>query len=465
MTRHTLQPVFLTFAAMGLATMLVTGCAVDQKQEVDSYRKVLDARAAPVRAPAPGGPLSLRAAMQLANRNNETLGLEGEQYVQALIAKTRAVAGFLPTVALAPSYSINSSPLLGAVRTDSSDSHTNVPIVGSINLFRGFGDTATLKAAEATIAQRRNLLLDLQATVLLNVGQVYYQVLRSERQVKVLTNSLAVQKARLTDIRQRFEHGLATSLDVAQSTAEVAATRVTLTQARNDVANGRALLARLLGLPAVDGPLTDEFPVPESLPGERELEQTAMRRRQDLLAAKQEKVAARHSVDAAFAQYYPSVSLNTAAFMYPENLSSAERWNAILVVNVPIFTAGVIRADVRAAWSHLREAGLHELGTGRQVRQDVQTAFNNLISSEKVVRGLRAQVAASTEAYRLAHDAYLNGLAINLDVLTAQDQLLGAQLQLAAAEFDRTVFYLDLLRATGALDLGTVPAGLRPARR
>jgi hypothetical protein len=35
--------------------------------------------------------------------------------------------------------------------------------------------------------------------------------------------------------------------------------------------------------------------------------------------------------------------------------------------------------------------------------------------------------------------------------LTAQDQLLSAQLLLTGARFDHTVFYLDLLRATGQL--------------
>ena len=42
-----------------------------------------------------------------------------------------------------------------------------------------------------------------------------------------------------------------------------------------------------------------------------------------------------------------------------------------------------------------------------------------------------------------------NNLAIVLDVLTAQDQLLNAQLLLTGAKFDRTVFYLYLLRARG----------------
>jgi len=41
-------------------------------------------------------------------------------------------------------------------------------------------------------------------------------------------------------------------------------------------------------------------------------------------------------------------------------------------------------------------------------------------------------------------------------VLTAQDQLLSAQLQLTSAQFDRTVYYLDLLRQTGRMTVNEV---------
>ena len=54
-----------------------------------------------------------------------------------------------------------------------------------------------LRSTEQTIVQQRQLLLDTQATLLLNVAQTYYQVLLSEEQVRVLENSLKVQNARL----------------------------------------------------------------------------------------------------------------------------------------------------------------------------------------------------------------------------------------------------------------------------
>src|SRR5688500_1626329 len=88
-----------------LVTLLVltSGCAVDQKKEVARYEEVLRANLLASEqefspAPAPGAPLTLRQALDLANRQNERLAIEGENYLQALIERKRAAAAFLPTV-------------------------------------------------------------------------------------------------------------------------------------------------------------------------------------------------------------------------------------------------------------------------------------------------------------------------------------------------------------------------------
>lgn len=448
--------------------LILAGCKIDQEKEVASYREILDQSASQPAASQPADkpmerPLSLGEALFLANQNNEQLGLKGEEYVQALIAKNRAVSNFLPTVALQPSYALHgNTPGLGSLRTPDSDQRFQMPVNGTVNVFNGGRDISNVQSAEKVIAQRKDLLLDLQSSVLLNVAQVYYQVLRSERQVAVLTDSLALQRARLQDVTSRFNNGLGTKLDVTQSQSQVDATAVSLTRAINDVDTGRALLARLIGVHSITGSLADTYAMPTAVPAVDTFEAQALVERMDIKAAKEAIDAARLNVDAAFAQYYPSVSLNAAAFMYPDLFTDATHWNALLVANIPIFTAGIIHADVRNAWSKYRQALLSDVGTRREVLKSVQTAHFNLSSSRKVIMGLQSQVAAASESYDLSRKAYANGLAINLDVLAAQDALLSAQLQLASAQYDQTVFYLTLLRAAGNFDQ-QITASTQPA--
>jgi outer membrane protein TolC len=283
-------------------------------------------------------------------------------------------------------------------------------------------------------------------------------VLRSERQVEVLNDSLAVQEERVRLVRDQFAHKLATRLDVAQSEAQADATRVTLVQAQGDVRNGRFTLAYLIGVPAIQGPLVDDLSPPGSWPAEPFFEQQALHFRRDYFAAHANTVAARHAVDVYISQYYPAVSLNVSGFLYREYFSDASKWDAILSGNVPIFSAGLIQADVQQAWSRLRQAALYESDIRRTLLHDVQTAYQNLLTADRSVVELQGEVAAANEAYTQAQSAFANGLAINLDVLTAENQLLSAQLQLTGARYDRIVFYLDLIRGIGRL----TPFSLQP---
>ncbi len=467
-----------------LGALFLAGCGVDQEKEVAQYRSVLDAHVPPAPATQPGEPLTLDRALREANQASEELGIRGEDYLQGLILKNRATAAFLPTVAFRPTYTVedrytNTPGRTNTLTTTGGDTATirgssasvttvgtgyrslgsnalqsfQAPVVGQINLFHGFGDAANLRVADATIEQRKQLLLDAQSTVLINVAQVYYQVLRSEQTRDVLRNSIMLQQARVDDESQKLKNGLSTNLALAQVQAQLDSTRAALAQVDGDVINGRTTLGFLIGRPVESTTLISDTIVPNVRPAKEEFERLAQEGRRDLLAARAQVVAARAAVDVAVAQYYPSVNLNVEGFLYREYYSDASKWNAVLSANVPIFSAGVIRADVRNAWSRLRQAALVESETRRSAIRDVQTAYQNVLTAERRITELQGELTAANDALKQAQAALANNLGIVLDVLTAQDQQLNSQLQLTSAEFDRSVFYLDLVRSTGRIPL------------
>ena len=441
-----------------LLLVILPGC-VNQQKEIQTYRNVVDAGLPHPDSYQPGQPLSLSRAMALANEDNEQIGLQGDNYLQSLIAKNRAVAAFLPTISFQPGFTAEQAPRNGLITNPAAAyfvPHGNVwhssqaPVVGDMNL--SFVSYPNVKSAEQTIVQQRQLLLDTQATVLLNVAQTYYQVLLSEAQVRVLENSLRLQQARLVDAESQYENHLALALEVSQTRAQVASTEVSLTQAQSDVRNGRHMLAFLIGISEIDGPLIDDVSLPDPIAPVDHFRAVAGATRQDLLAADAAVRAAKYSVDAAIAEYYPSVSLNVSGFLYREYFSDATKWDAILVGNLPIFSAGIIEADVRDAWSKLRQAALYQAELRRQIDRDVQIAYDNLLTAQKELIGLNQEVQAAQDALNQSEQLLHNELAIPLDVLTAQDTLLTAQLAYADENFNRTVFYLDLLRITGQLN-------------
>lgn len=444
-----------TFTLLAPLLMLAAGCQVDQEKEVAEYRKLVDLP--PATQPVLTGPLTLRQALLLANQQNERLSIEGENYLQALINRQRAVAGFLPTVNLSPSYfrrdatgsSTSNSNTAGG--SSAQTSGLDVSVVGDINLFNGFADVARLRASDLTIEQRRALLLDAQEALLADVVRVFFDVLRNEELIRVLENSLKVQDERVRDIRGRQAAGVARPLDVAQTEAQASSTRVTLVDARNAVRNGRAALAFLVGSPVMQLPLVDAYLLPEAIVPLESLHSIAQKQRQDLIGAQQAVLASRQQVEAAFRQYYPSVSLNLEGFLYRETIPDARRWEALLSANVPIFAAGRIQADVREAWSLYRQAGLFSSQLSRQVFRETEQAYQNLVSSEQRLAELQTQVAAARAAFEQAEASYNVGLATNLERVVAQDRLLSAELDLAGEQFTRKIAYLDLLRAIGGL--------------
>ena len=129
----------------------------------------------------------------------------------------------------------------------------------------------------------------------------------------------------------------------------------------------------------------------------------------------------------------------------------ASKWDAVLVANMPIFSAGIIEADVRTAWSKASPGGhcFNRIFAGKSTSR-LPTRMTISSPRRKKLTDLRTEVQAAADALDQSEQLLKNGfLAIPLDVLTAQQTLLDAQLTYTSETFDVEVFYLDLLRLTG----------------
>jgi outer membrane protein TolC len=449
------------YFAMIFISVFVSGCAIDQKKEIATYRQVIDANKPSPATIAPDRVVTLTDALMLAVQNEERLSLQGETYLQALISKDEAFANFLPTLSLSSGFSYQSQ---GAVFPRHSQG-LDVTAPGQWNLFNGFRDYHTYKAAEQTIEQQKQLVLDLEQTVLLDVAQAYYTVLTSEQSVEVLGNSLEAQAANVKTLNEQFRVGAARRLDVAQAESQASQTRVELLQSQADVRNGRAMLAFLVDAPVRDNPLRDDFQPPEMVPSLQDWIDQAEAGRQDLLAAQAAVRAARHNVEVAFGQYYPSVTLNTGYDIYERPFQPGSFWSALFDLNLPIFTGGLIHAQVRQAWSQFREAALTESQLTRQIDQDVQVAFVNLDLARSELSELETQVVAARDEYYLAEMLYKNGGGTYLNVQQAQATLLSTQLQLTTEQFAGKTAYFNLLRTAGKLSFVSLKSQIRPSEQ
>jgi outer membrane protein TolC len=396
----------------------VVGCRVDQKKEVETYRQVT--RIDTPDPYEPGTPLTLRRALLLTNQVDETLAARGEEYLRAVIQRRRATASFLPTVDLVPVYSrrervSGTSSSTGVVPSDGTGGGANsgdgggtivgggstpgstfdAPCRAASTCSTGFPDVNHAWRDDYVIRQRRFELTNAQERILLDAATVFYQVLRSEASLRVLESALQLQTERLRDARVRLQAGMANALVVSQTESQVAQTESTLISARNDVVQARSRL-RLLTDADVDSALLVDTLSPPEPPPLNEWMTRAYEYRDDLKANQQAVIAAAYDVRAAVGQYYPSVTLDVTGYLYRESTPTARSWDAALRANLPIFSAGLIEADVRDAWSLLRQAILARNFTTRSVRADVEQAYAGFAASTQRLALLQVQVASRT---------------------------------------------------------------------
>jgi len=461
--RRVRRPAAQIALVLVLLTAALAGCTVNQAKETAAYRNPLDEKIPPAAATLePGEVLTLPRALAMANYQNERLALGGEDYVQMLIERDRSASKLLPSIGIGATYTkLETFAAPGPVGSIFPNPALDVPVRTTLNV--DLSNIADVEKNDVLAQYRLAVLLNLQADILVATGETYYQILSLERQVKVLEESVAVQEDRVADVRARVKAGVARELDLRESEAQAAGTRASLIDSRNKLATARAGLAFLIGAPAVENPLVDGFEVPAVVPME-ESQQQALRMRQDVLAAEALVAAAGKGLQAAYADYLPTVSLDFDYFLSKQSFPADSRWLFGVGVNLPIFSGGKLYAGLRTAYSLMRQAAAYNSLTRRQVAEQVKVAYGDLEAAGKRLKEYEAQVAAARDAFQLSGQAYEAGVVTNLEKLIAQNRLQQAELQLAAEFLNRKIMYLRLVRQTGALvdevgRLGTPVAG------
>ena len=254
----------------------------------------------------------------------------------------------------------------------------------------------------------------------------------------------------------RYESGVGSALDLAQSRTLVETARADLAAAHRELARSRNLLAFLVGrsLPA-------DLPAPQAL-GEQALladipaglPSALIERRPDILSAEQSLRAANADIGAARAALFPRITLTGALGTASGELSGlfetgSRFWSFGPQITLPIFDGG------RSA------AGLDFIQVRRdaavaQYEQAIQAAFrevaDGLAARATLDRQIAAQLAlveASAQRYRLSELRYKSGVESNFNLLDAQRSLYTAELGLLQTRLLRLTSLVDLYKALG----------------
>jgi multidrug efflux system outer membrane protein len=328
--------------------------------------------------------------------------------------------------------------------------------------FWGKNRAASLAAEETAVATRFNKEVVVLSTVAA-IGTAYFLVLGSQDQLRVARNNLNAANRILTLIKQRFEAGTASQLDVAQQEALAATVRATIPVFDLTLRQSIATLAVLIGrAPAeltVKGGSLFRLGIPRVTPG---LPSELLFQRPDIRAAEATLASAEASVDAARAAFFPSITLTgqggfqsavfkllfrpeSALYQIAANLTQPLLDGARLEGQLE-FAKGV-RIEMLETY---RKAVLSAFG-------DVEKALIAVVDTAEQERLQQQAVASSRRAFEIAETRLREGTIDLVTVLQTQQTLFTNENNLTISRLARMQAVLSLFQALGG---GWMPPGV-----
>jgi len=298
-------------------------------------------------------------------------------------------------------------------------------------------------ALDAAVGSARAAQADMDAARVLltsSMVQAYVQLSRLQAQEEVAMRAIDQRAHTLQLVRDRYDAGLDTTLEVRQSESGVPQAKVQLLQVREQKQLAQNALAALMGQPARAQELVASPITQLSLPRfPSQLSSNLLGRRADIVAARWRVEAAEQGIRQAKAEFYPDINLT--AFLGLSSIGfnnfakgSAREWGVGPALSLPIFDSGRLRANLSGTSAD------YELAV-QAYNQAVITAVHDVADQVASVRAAQAQLPeqrraadAAQSALDIANQRYAAGLGTYLNVLSAETNVLTQRQQMVDVE-------------------------------
>jgi outer membrane protein TolC len=411
----------------------------------------------PARMAAQDKAVTLAEAIALAQRTQPAV-VQAQSQVRAAQAQRRSAWGsFLPALSASSSASdffaegaSRVDPVTGELTSGNNSSRSiNTSLNASVDLFTGFRRGAELGAARAGEAEAGASLVDARFQQTLITTNQFFDALSAAQLVTVREASVRRAEEQLKVSVAKLRAGSATRSDSLRSLVTLGTTRLDLIETQTSLATAEANLARLVGevgrVKAADDSAFHQIVAEVDTQALRtEVESRSPR----IQSAAASAAAARANVRAARSAYWPSLTL-----------AANTGWNASRSQDYEFFNQRQV--SLRMSWSLFngfereltiaqREASFDVAeATAADERRAVQAELTQRLAELAAARSkidiTGTSVAAATEDLRVQQERYRLGVATIVDVLTSQEALNQAEVDVVNARF-------DYLRAKAQLD-------------
>lgn len=314
-----------------------------------------------------------------------------------------------------------------------------------------------------TNAKRRSKALYLQSleyeqavstSLIANVANLYYTLLMLDEQYRISEATAVNWRESVRTMRAMMSAGMTNEASVSQSEAncrQVEASLLDLKQQIKEVENSLSILLGDVPSSIERGCISGQsFPQELAIGVPVQL----LSRRPDVKSAELSLASAFYATNAARSSFYPSITLGGTAGWTNSAGSMIVNPGKLLLSAVgsltqPLFNKGLNLAQLKIAKAQQEEAKL----AFQQALLNAGSEVNNALTQVQTARGkteLRASQIVSLEtAVRSTQLLMQHGTSTYLEVLTAQQSLLSAQLTQVADRFDEIQGIISLYQALG----------------
>ncbi len=390
----------------------------------------------------------LQALIETGLQNNTDLNIARLKVTEAEATLMTSRLAYLPSISFEPSGTLRSVD--GNAMTKSYDiaasASWEVDIFGKL--------TNAKRGAKAALEQSEAYRQAVQTQLIATIANSYYSLLMLDAQLGISERTAAIWGENVRAMKALKAAGDATELAVAQSEASKLSVDASIASLRQQIDQMENTLTALLGIAPqkIDRTTIGEQRFPTELAAGVPLQ--LLQRRPDVRQSEAALAQAFYATNAARAAFYPSITLSGSAGWTNAAgaaITNPGQWlfTAVGSLVQPLFNRGKNIANLRIAKAQQEEAllsfrqSLLDAGTDvnnaliqwQTARQRQQIDQQQILSLESTVRSSELLMQYSSQNY--------------LEVLTARQTLLQAELTAVSDRFDEIQGVINLYHALG----------------
>ncbi len=382
------------------------------------------------------------------NANLQNALLTVQMYETMLKA---AKLAFLPAVTLCSQSPMASYSTLFTDPSVSTKSYS-IPVSASWTLDL-FGNVLSQKrSTQMKLLGMKDYQMAVRAQVVSGIANAYYTLLMLDRQLEIVTEMASMSKETWEMMKLQYNLGRMRSTSVQSAEAAYLSTLTQANDFRRQIRATENALSLLIGQQGQQIPRSTLDA--QSLPSEfaTGVGVALLKNRPDVHNAEMNLAACFHDIQTARSKFYPSVTVGASASFTNNNGGlNPGKWLTSLFGSLmqPIFQRGALTASLKVSKLQYEQAFNTWQNAILQAGNEVSNALVNYRGYDENSKLEAQRVAVLTQNVADTKELYQSKGGSYLEVLTAQTQLLGAQLNKVTDDFNKMQAVVSLYTALG----------------